>query len=118
MDTNALKPVTADGSSVMRAQSQPRYQIDPGASRSRSRSVRTRTGTRARTGTGRKLRTGTETRTQTAGPEDLYLVAIIENRAKEVGIAAYNLRSFDVELRQYTDTNTYTTTATILTIFS
>lgn len=46
------------------------------------------------------------------------MVACIENRAREIGVAAYNMRSFDVELRQFTDTNTFMTTLTLLTVFA
>lgn len=48
----------------------------------------------------------------------MYLVALIENRGREVGLAAYNLRSFHVELRQYADGNTFAATMTALTVFS
>lgn len=67
---------------------------------------------RARTST-----TRAQTTTGTAVHEDAYMVAVIENRAKEVGMAAYNLRSFHVELRQFADTNCFSTLMTVLTLF-
>jgi hypothetical protein len=70
----------------------------------------TYTPSRGRTGT-------TRARTSNAKNDELYIVTLIENKAKEVGVAAYNLRSFDVELRQYGDTNCFANTMTILTLF-
>lgn len=92
-----------------------RYAVDAQALEPRSR-----TATRTATGTGTAGRRGagrSRGRTATARAEDMYVVAIIENRAKEVGLAAYNLRSFHVELRQYADTNCFVQTMTCLTIF-
>lgn len=44
------------------------------------------------------------------------MVALIENRAREVGLALYRLRSFDVELRQYCDSNSFSTTLAALVV--
>lgn len=64
-------------------------------------------------------RSKTETRTganNETSDEFLYIVALIENKSKEVGIAAYNLKSFQVELRQFVDNNTYWTTLSTLCV--
>lgn len=92
-------------------QSHPRGDQSVDAKRTSSR-CRSRSRSRARTSTAR-LRTNTGTATQ----DDVYLVALIENRAKEVGLAAYNFRSFHIELRQFADTNCFSTLMTFLTIF-
>ena len=44
------------------------------------------------------------------------MVALIENRAREVGMAVYSLRSFHVELRQYCDSNSFSTTLAALAV--
>ncbi|KAI0567379.1 DNA mismatch repair protein MutS MSH4 [Gracilaria domingensis] len=80
----------------------------------RNRSARTRDTNRTtstRTGTAR-------TRTQTARREDTYVVAIIDNTVREVGLCAYDLNGFVVELRQFTDSNLYTTLIKMLCILS
>lgn len=73
------------------------------------------TGTKSRTGTGTRARTGTGT---AGGDRDLYIVAAIENNAKEVGLCAYNLHGFDVELRQFADSNTLSAAITSLCLYA
>ncbi len=48
---------------------------------------------------------------------DEVVVAVIENNISEVGVCAYNLNGFDVELRQLADSKTFTTLLTTLTVF-
>jgi hypothetical protein len=80
-------------------------------------SAKTRTRTTTATRTKSRVGTGTaRARTAKNNLEDIYVVALIENKVKEVGLAAYNLRSFDIELRQYADTNCFASTMTVLTI--
>lgn len=62
-----------------------------------------------------QTRTGTATEASDGIGQNV--AALIENRALEVGIAVYNLRSFDVELRQFGDNNLYTTTLTVLSVY-
>lgn len=110
-------PSSAPGGGVISSSGTRRYALS-GGRRARTATGRaaTRTGTgTARTGTTRTARTGTA---RTAREDDIYLVALIENRGREVGLAAYNLRSFHVELRQYADGNTFAATMTALTVFN
>lgn len=112
-------PSSAPGRGVISSSGTRRYAVS-GGRRARTATGRaaTRTGTgTARTGTARTPRTRTGT-ARTAGEDDVYVVALIENRGREVGLAAYNLRSFHVELRQYADGNTFAATMTALTVFS
>lgn len=79
--------------------------------RASSRSHRSR---RTSTAPGARA-TRTETTAETA-EEPSYMVALIENRAREVGLALYSLRSFHVELRQYCDSNSFSTTLAALAV--
>lgn len=45
---------------------------------------------------------------------DVILVAVIDNAVKEVGLCAFNVSSFDIELRQFADNNTYASTIAVL----
>lgn len=45
---------------------------------------------------------------------DVILVAVIDNAVKEVGLCAFNVSSFDIELRQFADNNTYASTVAVL----
>jgi hypothetical protein len=114
--------VSGRGAGVISSSGTRRYALE-GAAAVTPR-ARTSTGTRIGTaGTRSRTRTGTTrartatARTGTAPLGDLYVVAIIESRSREVGLAAYNLRSFHVELRQFADTNCFVNTMTVLTIF-
>jgi hypothetical protein len=112
------------GSGLIASSGAQRYALETGEPMKVSHRARTATGARTETGATRsRTRTGTgRTRTATrraltSRVDDVYIVAIIENRNKEVGIAAYNLRSFHVELRQFADTNCFVNTMTVLTVF-
>lgn len=88
----------------------------------RNASARTAT----RTGTGRTTTARTSTartttgrpRTQTARCDDAYVVAVIDNPAREVGLCAYDLNGFVVELRQFADSNTYVMLVTVLCVMA
>lgn len=69
-----------------------------------------------RTSTPGTRATRTETATAATAEEPSYMVALIENRAREVGLALYRLRSFHVELRQYCDSNSFSTTLAALAV--
>ncbi len=75
----------------------------------------------SRTGTSRlrssRTATGQRTRTQNTRSDDAFVVALIENASKEVGFCVYNLQGFDVELRQFADSNSFSTTISTLCIF-
>lgn len=79
-----------------------------------------RTGSRSyhsrRTSTPGARGTRTETATAATAEEPSYIAALIENRAREVGLALYSLRSFHVELRQYCDSNSFSTTLAALAV--
>lgn len=79
-----------------------------------------RTGSRSyhsrRTSTPVARGTRTETATAATAEEPSYIAALIENRAREVGLALYSLRSFHVELRQYCDSNSFSTTLAALAV--
>lgn len=62
-------------------------------------------------------RARTRTGTRTARQEDTYIIAVIDNAVKDVGFCAYNLRGFDVELRQFADSNTFVKLVTALCVF-
>ncbi|GJD05545.1 MutS protein homolog 4 [Galdieria sulphuraria] len=67
----------------------------------------------------RRSRTDTKTGANNeSNDEFVYIVSLIENKSKEVGIAAYNLKSFEVELRQFVDNNTYWTTLSTLCVLN
>ncbi|GJQ15453.1 hypothetical protein GpartN1_g7244.t1 [Galdieria partita] len=67
----------------------------------------------------RRSRTDTRTGANNESNEEfIYLVSLIENKSKEVGMAAYNLKSFEVELRQFVDNNTYWTTLSTLCVLN
>eukprot|EP00178_Gracilaria_changii_P010161 TRINITY_DN295_c0_g1_i2.p1 TRINITY_DN295_c0_g1~~TRINITY_DN295_c0_g1_i2.p1 ORF type:complete len:1000 (+),score=134.62 TRINITY_DN295_c0_g1_i2:6734-9733(+) len=83
------------------------------ASTGRTNTPRTST---ARTGTARTATA--RTRAQTARCEDAYVVAIIDNAVREVGLCAHDLNGFVVELRQFTDSNMYTTLIKVLCVLS
>lgn len=69
-----------------------------------------------RTSTPGTRATRTETATAATAEDPSYIVALIENRAREVGLALYRLRSFHVELRQYCDSNSFSTTLAALAV--
>ncbi|GAB0492009.1 hypothetical protein MMPV_003268 [Pyropia vietnamensis] len=69
-----------------------------------------------RTSTPGTRATRTETATAPTAEEPSYMVALIENRAREVGLALYRLRSFHVELRQYCDSNSFSITLAALAV--
>lgn len=69
-----------------------------------------------RTSTPGTRATRTETATVATAEEPSYVVALIENRAREVGLALFRLRSFHVELRQYCDSNSFSTTLAALAV--
>lgn len=69
-----------------------------------------------RTSTPGTRATRTETATAPTTEEPSYMVALIENRAREVGLALYRLRSFHVELRQFCDSNSFSTTLAALAV--
>lgn len=48
----------------------------------------------------------------------MFVVALIDNNAHDVGFCAYNLKGFDVELRQFADANTYGAVLTALCVFA
>ena len=58
--------------------------------------------------------TGTSNRT---GADTLYICAVVENRACEVGIAAIDLRTNHMMLTQVGDSQTYTSTLAMLAIY-
>lgn len=72
-------------------------------------------------------RAGTSSRANTRTPSrrvrtatkngDEVVVALIENNFSEVGICAYNLNGFDIELRQLSDSKTFTTLLSTLSVF-
>lgn len=74
-----------------------------------------------RTGTSRqrssRTATGRRTRTANTRSDDAFVVALIENQAKEVGFCVYNINGFDVELRQFADSNSFATTIATICIF-
>lgn len=82
-----------------------------------SRADISRTGT-SRAGTSRTgtSRAGTS-RTALTRVDDAFVIAIIENNMAEVGLCAYNLNGFEVELRQHADSNSFSSIPTILCIF-
>lgn len=56
-------------------------------------------------------------RTATARVDDAFVVAIIENNLGEVGFCSFNLNGFEVELRQHTDSNQFSSIPSILCVF-
>lgn len=79
--------------------------LHPIASQSRSRNARS-------------TDSKTRTRTCTTRDDDAFVVALIDNSVKDVGFCAYNLNSFDVELRQFADSNTFAAAVTALCVFN
>lgn len=79
--------------------------------------VRARTATRSRARAATATRTRTRTGTATTDVNDEFVVALIDNNVKEVGVCIYNLHSFDVELRQYADFGNFSRTLAILNVF-
>lgn len=110
MTPNSLRNLSRSAPIVRSELSVPRTAYNAGE-RSRSR---TRTGTRTRTQTGTQSRT--RTRTHTSDGHDSYIVALIDNVAKDVGLSAYNLNSFEIEMRQFADSNNFTTIVTVLLV--
>ena len=115
--TTRKRPLPASSTGIVKPASK-RTPINYTSHRSSSAAVfraATRTTNTARTNT---ARTRTATRTQTARYEDAFVIAVIDNNVKDVGLCAYNLSGFDVELRQFSDSNTYAKLLTMLCVFA
>lgn len=81
------------------------------------KSARNRTAPHSRARVGTTTRTRTRTGTATTEVNDEFIIALIDNNVKEIGLCIYNLHSFDVELRQYADFGNYSRTLAILNMF-
>lgn len=57
-------------------------------------------------------------RTRTARAEDSFIVAVIDNPAREVGLCSYDVNGVVVQLRYFSDSNTYSTLIKVLCVIA
>lgn len=83
----------------------------------RASRIGTRVGTARDTFTTSLPRTPTS-RTRTADRGDVFVLALIDNVAKEVGMAVYNITACTLELRQFSDSNTFVVATKVISVFA
>ena len=53
-------------------------------------------------------------RTPSSSKDTPHIISIIENRAREVGIACINMKSFEINLTQYVDNTNFLHTLSVI----